>query len=100
MDMVRRKREHGMSLKGTERGGARNNNADNARSAYRNDNTPDNANSNVGFRCVVVPHSLPGPECRTSTESRRVHDGRARGPFPAGATQPKRGIALPPAVSR
>ena len=82
------------------RGGAWNNNADNARSAYRNDNTPDNASNDIGFRCVVVPHSLSGPECRTSTEGRRVQEGRARGPFLAGVTQPKRSTALPPAVSR
>jgi hypothetical protein len=62
-----------------ERGGAWYDSADFARSAHRNDDTPDTANNNVGFRYVVVPHSLSGPECRTSTEGRRVHDGRARG---------------------
>ena len=61
------------------RGGAWYDSADFARSAHRNDDTPDTANNNVGFRYVVVPHSLSGPECRTSTEGRRVHDGRARG---------------------
>ena len=34
------------------RGGAWNNNANNARSASRNNNTPDNANNNIGFRCA------------------------------------------------
>ena len=35
------------------RGGSWNNNADNARAAYRNNNTPDNRNNNLGFRAVV-----------------------------------------------
>ena len=34
------------------RGGSWNNNQDNARSAYRNNNTPDNRNNNLGFRVV------------------------------------------------
>ena len=37
------------------RGGSWNNNAQNCRSAYRNNNTPDNRNNNVGFRLVFVP---------------------------------------------
>jgi formylglycine-generating enzyme required for sulfatase activity len=32
------------------RGGSFNNNADNARAAYRNNNNPDNRNNNIGFR--------------------------------------------------
>jgi hypothetical protein len=32
------------------RGGSFNNNAHNVRSAYRNDNNPDNRNNNIGFR--------------------------------------------------
>ena len=36
------------------RGGSWNNNAQNCRSAYRNNNNPDNANNNYGFR-VAVP---------------------------------------------
>jgi len=36
------------------RGGSWNNNADNARAAYRNNNNPDNRNDNNGFRVVVV----------------------------------------------
>jgi formylglycine-generating enzyme required for sulfatase activity len=34
------------------RGGNWNNNANNARCANRNNNNPDNANNNIGFRCV------------------------------------------------
>jgi formylglycine-generating enzyme required for sulfatase activity len=34
------------------RGGAWNHNANNLRCAERNNNTPDNANNNIGFRCV------------------------------------------------
>ena len=37
------------------RGGSWNNNAENCRSAYRNNDTPDNRNNNVGFRLVFVP---------------------------------------------
>jgi formylglycine-generating enzyme required for sulfatase activity len=37
------------------RGGSWNNNAENCRSAYRNNNNPDNRNNNVGFRLVFVP---------------------------------------------
>ncbi|QQZ30682.1 SUMF1/EgtB/PvdO family nonheme iron enzyme [Thiothrix subterranea] len=35
------------------RGGAWNNNAQNVRSANRNNNTPDNRNNNIGFRLVL-----------------------------------------------
>ena len=35
------------------RGGSFNNNARNARCAYRNNNDPDNRNNNIGFRVVV-----------------------------------------------
>ena len=34
------------------RGGAWNNNDNNARSANRNNNQPDNRNNNIGFRCA------------------------------------------------
>ncbi|NJN98901.1 MAG: SUMF1/EgtB/PvdO family nonheme iron enzyme [Anaerolineales bacterium] len=39
------------------RGGSWNNNEINARASFRNNNNPDNQNTNVGFRCVV---SAPG----------------------------------------
>ncbi|MDB9384011.1 SUMF1/EgtB/PvdO family nonheme iron enzyme [Nodularia spumigena CS-584] len=35
------------------RGGSWNNNPRNCRSAYRNNNDPDNRNNNIGFRVVV-----------------------------------------------
>ncbi|MBA2591665.1 MAG: SUMF1/EgtB/PvdO family nonheme iron enzyme [Gammaproteobacteria bacterium] len=42
------------------RGGAWNNNRDNARCAYRNRNHPDNRNNNIGFRVVLrSAHVLP-----------------------------------------
>jgi len=37
------------------RGGSWNNAANNVRSANRNNNTPDNRNDNIGFRCVSAP---------------------------------------------
>ncbi len=44
------------------RGGSWNNNATNLRSAYRNNNTPDNRNNNIGFRCVWVGGGSPKTE--------------------------------------
>ncbi len=45
------------------RGGSWNNNARNCRSAYRNNNQPDNRNNNVGVRVVVFSAStLQSPE--------------------------------------
>jgi hypothetical protein len=42
------------------RGGAWNNNARNCRSANRNWNTPDNRNSNIGFRLALpAAHAVP-----------------------------------------
>ena len=41
------------------RGGSFNNNADNARAAYRNNNVPGNRNNENGFRVVVVRRSTP-----------------------------------------
>ena len=38
------------------RGGSWNNNAVNARAAYRNNNVPGNRNNNQGFRLVRVSH--------------------------------------------
>ena len=37
------------------RGGTWNNNGRNCRSAYRNANTPDNRNNNLGFRACLAP---------------------------------------------
>lgn len=38
------------------RGGNWNSNAQNCRSAYRNNNSPDNRNNNVGFRVLAARH--------------------------------------------
>ena len=38
------------------RGGAWNNNSDNARAGYRNNNNPDNRNNHIGFRVVCSSH--------------------------------------------
>ncbi|HOC67653.1 MAG TPA: SUMF1/EgtB/PvdO family nonheme iron enzyme [Candidatus Hydrogenedentes bacterium] len=43
------------------RGGNWNNNARNCRSAYRNNNTPDNRNNNIGFRLAAARQEAP--EC-------------------------------------
>jgi len=40
-----------------ERGGSWNNNPRNCRSAYRNNNPPDNANNNIGFRVACAASS-------------------------------------------
>ncbi len=45
------------------RGGSWNNNGGNARSAQRNNNTPDNRNSNIGFRLARARCDTGG--CRT-----------------------------------
>ncbi|MFM7439425.1 MAG: formylglycine-generating enzyme family protein [Snowella sp.] len=41
-----------------KRGGSWNNNPRNCRSAYRNYNTPDNRNNNIGFRVVCAVRAL------------------------------------------
>ncbi len=42
-----------------KRGGSWNNNPRNCRSAYRNNNSPDNRNNNIGFRVVCrAPSTL------------------------------------------
>jgi hypothetical protein len=40
------------------RGGGWNNIQRNVRAAYRNNNTPDNRNNNLGCRVCVVPHLI------------------------------------------
>lgn len=40
------------------RGGSWNNNADNCRVAYRNNNTPDNRNNNIGFRLALAQNTV------------------------------------------
>jgi hypothetical protein len=51
------------------RGGSWNNNANNARAAYRNNNVPGNRNNNNGFRVVVrrpTPYLLSYEGCFVS----------------------------------
>lgn len=60
------------------RGGSWNNNANRVRSAYRNNNTPDNRNNNVGFRCARSPSAVSaGPECVGETRLPAVGSSRA-----------------------
>ncbi|MCX5645977.1 MAG: SUMF1/EgtB/PvdO family nonheme iron enzyme [Phycisphaerae bacterium] len=49
------------------RGGAWNNNPRNCRSAYRNNNDPDERNDNIGFRVVSVSFGLALPLRRLSS---------------------------------
>jgi hypothetical protein len=41
------------------RGGSWINNQDNARASYRNNNSPDNRNNNIGFRVSCASHIAP-----------------------------------------
>ena len=52
------------------RGGSWNNNPDNARSADRNDNEPDNRNDNIGFRVLCSSHIviIPGRRLQAPPE--------------------------------
>ena len=43
------------------RGGSWINNARNVRAAYRNWNSPDNRNDNIGFRCARIQVELDDP---------------------------------------
>jgi hypothetical protein len=53
------------------RGGAFNNNEDNARAAYRNHNHPDNRNINNGFRVGVAAHPSRGSPAMPLDHGRR-----------------------------
>jgi hypothetical protein len=68
------------------RGGAWNNNEDNARCAYRNRNNADNRNNNVGFRLAesFCPASSRGSEMRRVMSATRAAaiPGRTTGPLP------------------
>ena len=50
--------ERSIGSKRVNRGGGWNDNAVNCRSAYRNRNTPDNRNNNLGFRVASAPSAL------------------------------------------
>ncbi|NJR19745.1 MAG: SUMF1/EgtB/PvdO family nonheme iron enzyme [Calothrix sp. CSU_2_0] len=47
------------------RGGSWNNNPQNCRSAYRNNNNPDNDNNNIGFRVVCGVFSSSALLCQS-----------------------------------
>ena len=74
------------------RGGSWNNNPTNLRSAYRNNNTPDNRNNNVGFRVVRVGVSARKVPNRTKTGA--VPAGQSA--WPAGAKRPPKPVRLRP----
>lgn len=68
------------------RGGSWNNNANNCRSAYRNNNNPSNANNNLGFRPSIIRHTVmiqeagshpgqPAPRERADEHARRPPAG-------------------------
>ena len=68
------------------RGGSWNNNPINLRTANRNNNTPDNRNNNIGFRCASgSPNAAEMP---------RLHGGRLR---PGGDPQVRSRLAMAPA---
>ena len=62
------------------RGGSFNNNADNARSAYRNNNHPEDRNNNIGFRAASTLR-------RTSPSLLPEFAGRRFDRAPCGACQ-------------
>lgn len=53
------------------RGGSWNNDAQNCRVAYRNNNSPSNSNSNLGFRLASTNHPVILPGC-VFTDAQRV----------------------------
>ncbi len=54
------------------RGGAWNNNTNNVRSSYRNNNTPDNSNNNIGFRVASTPTRMDAQTTPRSVASDRA----------------------------
>ncbi len=80
------------------RGGSWNNDADNCRSAYRNNRSPGNRNNNLGFRLSSTRHPPDG--CRPRTPSlctRHVQPRRAR-VSGRKAPSPRRPVASAKAV--
>ena len=68
------------------RGGAWNSNARNCRAAYRNDDHPDNANSNVGFRLARAHERAAelAPDPTDSASAPTMHSPRAAKTVSAG----------------
>ena len=73
------------------RGGSWNNDAQNCRSAIRNNNSPDNRNNNVGFHCVFQ-HSSEFDARVREPKSLAERASRSPGSVPASGyvTRPKR----------
>jgi len=77
------------------RGGAWNNNPDNARCAYRNRNQPDNRNNNLGFRVVLrSAHVLP-PLLLVSPGGKTTRSGPLAGRVPEMRADPRERIRPP-----
>lgn len=76
------------------RGGSWNNDAQNCRSAIRNNNTPDNRNENLGFRLSSLRQRSDAMRLRTHCQ-RQCLDHRP-GPVPAhaGQTRPARRLSV------
>jgi hypothetical protein len=69
------------------RGGAFNNNPNNARCAYRNRNNPNNRNNNIGFRVVVSTFFIGGaPRRNCGAGVWNPHRLRHRGKKNGGAS--------------
>ncbi|PZN81638.1 MAG: hypothetical protein DM484_08010 [Candidatus Methylumidiphilus alinenensis] len=73
------------------RGGSWNNNARNCRSAYRNNNDPDNRNNNTGFRCARA-HDQAG---RLEPEQAAIHGVGSPSPKPKGPRCASSGRRMP-----
>jgi len=71
------------------RGGGFNNTASNARSANRNNNTPENRNNNLGVRPAKVSHRQIASVARLRGSLRRARDTQIRLPC-RGILRPKR----------
>lgn len=67
----------GRKVRRVLRGAAFNNEADNARCAYRNNDNPDNRNINIGFR-VAVPHAIRALQNSAARNTKR-REMRGRG---------------------
>ena len=69
------------------RGGSWNNNPRNCRSAYRNNNSRDNRNNNIGFRvCCVPPSTLRRQSWLVGISREYIEESR---PVPAMRLHPK-----------
>jgi formylglycine-generating enzyme required for sulfatase activity len=82
------------------RGGAWNNNRDNAACSYRNNDNPHNRNNNIGFRCAKtpLPSAVRGGGGRKTVLLRRAAarhgDVQTTGPGPARLRAGRRGLRL------